>query len=110
MSLAENLRKLRETKNLTQNELSKLLNINRATYAHYETGRREPDYNTLKLIADFYGISVSRLLGEIDEADIFLGELKKEMKKQGLKFDEADPKELIEVYKILKQFKENKSN
>lgn len=67
MSVSTNLKKLRTEKGLTQEELSKNLNINRATYAHYETGRREPDIETLKLLAKYFNVSVDYLLGNSDD-------------------------------------------
>lgn len=67
MSVSTNLKKLRNEKGITQNELSKALNINRATYAHYETGRREPDIQTLKLLAKYFNVSVDYLLGNIND-------------------------------------------
>lgn len=127
MSLSENLKRLRNHRGLTQEEVSKYLKMNRATYAHYETGRREPDVATLKLLADFFNVTTDELLSEYspdengpdnsdirnpytndkgpDEVDEFLLELKKEMEKQGLQFDETSPQELIETYKLLKEFK-----
>ncbi|OAA90911.1 helix-turn-helix domain-containing protein [Clostridium ljungdahlii] len=63
MDISHNLKKLRSEKGLTQIELSKNLNINRATYAHYETGRREPDIETLKLFSDYFNVSVNYLMG-----------------------------------------------
>lgn len=64
MSLSENLKRLRNHKGLTQEEVSKYLKMNRATYAHYETGRREPDVATLKLLADFFNVTTDELLSE----------------------------------------------
>ena len=64
MSLPENLKKMRDYKGLTQEEVSKDLNMNRATYAHYETGRREPDVSTLKLLADYFNVTTDELLRE----------------------------------------------
>ncbi|QXE19500.1 helix-turn-helix domain-containing protein [Clostridium sp. 001] len=69
MDIAHNLKKLRSERGLTQIELSKNLNINRATYAHYETGRREPDIETLKLLADYFNVSVDYLLGNTDKKE-----------------------------------------
>ncbi|WP_368490734.1 helix-turn-helix domain-containing protein [Clostridium sp. BJN0013] len=65
MNIAHNLKELRTRKGLTQDELSKLLNINRATYAHYETGRREPDLETLKMLAKFFNVTLDQLAGSI---------------------------------------------
>lgn len=46
-------RKLRLAAGLTQDELAKKLGISRSRIGMYETGKREPDYETLELIADF---------------------------------------------------------
>ena len=47
------LKTLRRAKGLTQEELAKALKISRSTIGMYENGSREPDYETLELIADF---------------------------------------------------------
>lgn len=57
------LKKLREQKQLTQSELSKLLGISPSTIGMYEQGRREPDNETLKKIAVLFGVSTDYLLG-----------------------------------------------
>jgi transcriptional regulator with XRE-family HTH domain len=58
---------LREKNGLTQEELSAKLGISRAALSHYETNRREPDYNTLQKIADFFEVSIDYLLGRTDD-------------------------------------------
>jgi transcriptional regulator with XRE-family HTH domain len=62
-TLLEQLKKLRLTKGLTQEEFSKILGTNRATLANWETGRTEPDATTLSNIASFFNVSVDYLLG-----------------------------------------------
>lgn len=59
----DRIRKLREEKGLTQEELAKILGISRATLASWETGRREPDFETTSKIAEFFGVSIDYLLG-----------------------------------------------
>lgn len=44
---------LREKRGLTQEELSIKIGISRASLSHYETSRREPDYETINKIANF---------------------------------------------------------
>lgn len=61
------IRQLREDKELTQEELAKVLGISRATLASWEIGRREPDFETASKIADFFGVSVDYLLGRTDD-------------------------------------------
>lgn len=57
------IKELRENKGLTQEEVSKKLNIARATYANYETGKREPNFETLQKIAALFEVSADYLLG-----------------------------------------------
>ncbi|WP_100373109.1 helix-turn-helix domain-containing protein [Bacillus sp. FJAT-45037] len=64
--LHERLKKLRNELKLTQTQLAEKLDITRGTYAHYEIGKRQPDYETLQKIADFFEVSVDYLLGRTD--------------------------------------------
>lgn len=67
MTISKQLRLLRESKGITQERISEDLSINRATYAHYETGRRQPDLETIKLLAKYHNCSTDFLLGYSDE-------------------------------------------
>lgn len=57
------LRTLRTSQGLTQEELAKRLKISRSTIGMYEKGAREPDFETLELIADFFNVDINYLLG-----------------------------------------------
>lgn len=61
--LSEKLVELRSRKGLTQYDVANLLNIPRSTYAQYELGRRQPDYETLRKIAGLFNCSFDYLLG-----------------------------------------------
>jgi transcriptional regulator with XRE-family HTH domain len=56
------LKDLRIDADLTQEQLAKHLNITRSALANYETGLREPGYEILIKIADFFEISLDYLL------------------------------------------------
>jgi transcriptional regulator with XRE-family HTH domain len=60
--LHENLRKIREAKNLTQKAFADIFAINKTTYANYETGYSSPDYLFLEQISRTYGIPADELL------------------------------------------------
>lgn len=66
MKYGDILKKLRNSKNLSQKELTNRLNINRSTYARYETSQTQPDYDTLKIIADYYNVTTDYILGRSD--------------------------------------------
>lgn len=57
------LAQLREQRGLTQSMLSHRTGIKRSAISHYEKGRREPDFATLIILADFFHVSVDYLLG-----------------------------------------------
>ena len=57
------LKSLRTTQGLTQDELAKALEISRSAIGMYERGDREPDYETLETIADYFNVSIDYLLG-----------------------------------------------
>ena len=57
------LKSLRTSHSLTQDALAKKLKISRSTIGMYESGAREPDFETLELIADFFNVDIDYLLG-----------------------------------------------
>ena len=63
MKIGENLRRLRLQKKLSQEELSKKLNISRQAYCRYENDQREISLDTLCLLADFYEETTDFILG-----------------------------------------------
>ena len=58
----DRLRFLREHQELTQGEAAKRLNLTHSTYCKYETGVHQPDFDTLKKIANFFDVSIDYLL------------------------------------------------
>lgn len=64
------LKSLRTAHSLTQDELAKKLKISRSTIGMYEKGAREPDFETLELIADFFNVDIDYLLGRTDKTTL----------------------------------------
>jgi len=56
------IKDLREDRDLTQQELSKFLNITQVAYSYYELGKRSIPLELLCKLADFYNTSVDYLL------------------------------------------------
>lgn len=63
MSLGENLRDILDQHNLTQKELATKLSITPSALGNYIQGTREPDYNTLIRLADYFHVTTDFLLG-----------------------------------------------
>ena len=64
--VGNNIREGRIRKGYTQDQLAEFLNVTRQTVSSWETGRSEPDLDTLKSLSDILDTDVSALLGEED--------------------------------------------
>ncbi len=67
---ASKLKAAREEKELNQIDVAVALNIPRSTLANYETGRTEPDIETMGKLIMYYGIDANWLLSTTGKRDI----------------------------------------
>ena len=67
MKFGDRLKSLRMMNNLSQTDFGKILNKSANNISQYETGKREPDLETLKIISDYFKVSLDYLLGKIDD-------------------------------------------
>ena len=63
MPFSEALRQLRKQDKLTQAELASAIGISKSTISMYECGNREPDFETLEALADFFNVDMNKLTG-----------------------------------------------
>ena len=57
------IRELRKQHHMTMKELGKIVGVAESTISLYETGKRQPDLDTLTHIADVFGVSIDKLMG-----------------------------------------------
>jgi transcriptional regulator with XRE-family HTH domain len=62
-TFSKKLTKARQEAGFTQQEVANETKIKRTTLAGYETGRTQPDIETLGILSDFYGVSLDWLVG-----------------------------------------------
>lgn len=62
MPFGENLKCLRESKEITQQQMADKLSMTRQAYAKYEQGKREPNFSTLRIIKEILSCSYDDLL------------------------------------------------
>ncbi len=62
MNFSKILKTLRKEKHLTQGQLASYLNTSRSTIAGYETKSRQPDFETLQRLADYFEVSIDFLI------------------------------------------------
>lgn len=77
MNRGSRIAALRDKQKLTQEQLSISLGISRAALSHYEKNRREPDYETLIKIANYFKVSMDYLVGRTSDPQ---NELNQEVK------------------------------
>lgn len=81
------LRELRKKCGLTMKDLGEEIGVAESTISQYETGKRQPDYETLLKFGEFFGVSVDYLLtGE---------ETKKAPTDEGERIPHRDKRELL---------------
>lgn len=59
----ERLKELRIAKKLSQTELAKVLNVSQRSISSWETGFRQPDFETLERLANYFEVTTDYLLG-----------------------------------------------
>lgn len=62
MSFGNTLKRLIDVQEITQKDLAEYLNVAPSTVGNYVADTREPDFDTLKLIATYFKVSTDYLL------------------------------------------------
>lgn len=65
-NLGKAIKDLRIAQGISQRELGEKLGVCNQTVSFWESGKREPDLDTLIIISDYFGVSVDYLLGKSD--------------------------------------------
>ena len=68
MKFATILKNLRKDRQMTQDELSKLLNVAKSTVSMYEQGERMPSFEIMESLADIFNVSIDVLYGRETES------------------------------------------
>ncbi len=77
----ERLKELREGKGLSQKALANILSVSQGTIGNWESGIREPNFDMVQKLADYFQVTTDYLLGlssrktleeELDEVEFAL--------------------------------------
>ncbi|MEF9974907.1 MAG: helix-turn-helix transcriptional regulator [Clostridia bacterium] len=60
----QNLKALREARGITQEALADQIGVAKSTISMYEKGNREPNFETLEALADYFNVNLALLLGD----------------------------------------------
>ena len=97
MDFKDRLIQLRKSTNLYQADMAKKIGVARATYGAYEQGTRQPDFETLKKIADYFEVTSDYLLYGVDDKS----------NKQMVMGNEVDLSQLSEKERIVLEWANN---
>ena len=75
----ENLKKLREKKNITQTKVGVDVGLSQEVISHFEIGNSKPNIDNLIKLADYFNCSTDYLLGRTDIPDVIRNINKKDI-------------------------------
>lgn len=75
IELGERLKTLRIENHLRQDQVARLVNVDKSSISLYETGMRQPSYTTLVRLADVFNVSTDYLLGRKNSSPLDLSGL-----------------------------------
>lgn len=57
------LKELRKARKLKQTDIAEVLSCSQGVYSRYESEEREPPFDIIKKLAEFYGVTIDFLMG-----------------------------------------------
>lgn len=70
MTFSERLADLRKSRNLTQKQVYEAVEMSMVGYQRYEYGTREPAFQKLIALADYFDVSIDYLVGRTDNPEV----------------------------------------
>ena len=93
--LKDNIKKARLDAGLTQIEVAEKLGVAQAQYARWENGGRNPKDETVKKLAEIFGVTFDKLQGRNDGLDDIVHLLRKV---------ELTDEQKLEIYFLIKKY------
>lgn len=115
MTFGETLKKLRQRKNLSQDDLAKLLNVKQYVISSWEIGRSEPNIEQIKFLSTYFNIPTDYLLGKDiiivnneKEFEIVTNHFKQDINDDAISevvnlLEELNEKDKIKIVRIIKE-------
>ena len=63
------IKTMRKSRKMTQSDLANAINQSQSSITMYETGRREPDFETLEALADVFNVPLSSIISDDNGLD-----------------------------------------
>jgi CheY-like chemotaxis protein/transcriptional regulator with XRE-family HTH domain len=106
MNFGENLKKIREESNLSQQDLARKLDVAQSTIAMWESSSRTPKLSELNRLAQVLKITVNRLIGQPRDKKVEV--LKNEIYIDGEKISDLDATDVDGIVQYIDAVKKKK--
>ncbi len=106
MNFGDSIKKIREEKGFSQEELAKKLNVAQSTVGMWESGKRTPKLDELNRLARVLKITVNRLIGQSKERKVEL--ISNEIYVDGEKISDLDATDVDGVVEYINAVKKKK--
>lgn len=106
MTFGRVLRLLRGERGMTQRQLAEVFGVSESTIGMYERDQREPDFDTLQAIADYFRVDMDYLTGRSAERRAPAPEEEDDfpqvrlIARAGRKMTEADREKMLQLLKV----------
>ena len=104
MSVGDNIKKIREQKELTQQQIAELISMHRSNYSKIESGQREISVEALNKIARFFGMSIDQIVNFDGATPQEVTVEDKSVMEQLKMIQQLDPEEKNMVFKMVDTF------
>ena len=98
--LVRNLKRLRKEGKLTQQQVAQVLGMHRSNYSKVENGERELSLEAIIKLADFFNMSVDRLVRRNPSTTNY-PKLSQLLKDKASELDELEEEDQIAVYRVI---------
>jgi transcriptional regulator with XRE-family HTH domain len=104
MSLGQNIKKIREDKNLTQQQIAELIHMHRSNYSKIESGQREISVDALNKVARYFGMTIDQIVNFDGAVPQEITVEDKTLMEQVKMIQELEPEEKNMVFKMVDTF------
>lgn len=72
MKLGDRLKELRNRRGIHQSDIANILGVTRQAVSMYERGERDPSYEMVEKLADYFNVDMNYLLGKEEQSTYFI--------------------------------------
>lgn len=104
MNTGQNIKRIREEKGMTQQQVAELINMHRSNYSKIESGQREISVDALNKVARYFGMTIDQIVNFDGAVPQEITVEDKTLMEQVKMIQELEPDEKSMVFKMVDTF------